>query len=65
MKALGLFEVSAVSGGRTGFQNSLDFNILWIPRSSDALFDNVLYFLYLVVCIYFMITCYHPHKAKT
>jgi hypothetical protein len=28
MKALGLFEVSTVSGGRTGFQNSLGLNIL-------------------------------------
>jgi hypothetical protein len=28
MKALGPFEVSAVSRGQTGFQNSLDFNIL-------------------------------------
>ncbi len=28
MKTLGPFEVSAISGGRTGFQNLLNFNIL-------------------------------------
>jgi hypothetical protein len=34
MKTIGPFEVSAVSGGRTVFQNSLDLNILYNVHSS-------------------------------
>ena len=35
MKALGPFEVIIVSGGRNGFQNSLDFNILVVFESPE------------------------------